>query len=78
MPKCPNCGKEIDFLKNYVSNATDEFNFSLNDKGKPVYEYVDTLAMSESEDDNIYACPECGQTLFTNEKDAIEFLKGKK
>jgi predicted RNA-binding Zn-ribbon protein involved in translation (DUF1610 family) len=75
MPKCPKCGKEIDFLKNYVSNTTEEFNFSLNDKGEPVYEYVDALTYGSN---SVYACPECGEDLFTNEEDAIEFLKGKK
>jgi transcription initiation factor IIE alpha subunit len=74
MPKCPKCGKEIDFLKNYESNATLEYNLSLDIEGEPQYEYVDTLFAGDS----VFACPECGEDLFSNEEDAVAFLQGKK
>jgi predicted RNA-binding Zn-ribbon protein involved in translation (DUF1610 family) len=74
MPKCPKCGKEIDFLKNYQNYATIEYNLSLDSRGEPQYEYVDTLLFA---DDNVFACPECGEDLFSTEEDALAFLKGK-
>jgi transcription initiation factor IIE alpha subunit len=72
--KCPNCGKDIDFLKNYVSGITEEFNFTVDDRGYPEYEHVDDL---DAGADSEFCCPECGATLFVDEEDAINFLLGK-
>jgi transcription initiation factor IIE alpha subunit len=75
MPKCPKCGNDIDFLKNYVSGITEDFNFTVDAKGYPEYEHVDSYLDDEAK--NEFCCPECGATLFVDEKDAINFLLGK-
>jgi predicted RNA-binding Zn-ribbon protein involved in translation (DUF1610 family) len=67
MPKCPKCGEEIDHLINYCK-SWEKFYFDGED-----YNYIDTI----STDENEYACPECDETLFYNEEEAIEFLKPK-
>jgi predicted RNA-binding Zn-ribbon protein involved in translation (DUF1610 family) len=72
MPKCPKCGKTIEFLKDYMTGVTQVFYFSLNDDGSPDY-CDDELILEGGRDE--FACPECGETLFTNEEDAINFLK---
>jgi len=74
MPVCPKCGKKIDFLINYVRNITEEFRTTLNNRGEPEYEYVDTFL---SGSDSVYACPECDEDLFDSEEEAVEFLKQK-
>ncbi|MEM2352147.1 MAG: hypothetical protein QXT26_07045 [Thermoproteota archaeon] len=75
MPKCPNCGREIDHLINYVTNVTEEFRLFLTEDGEPDYQYVDTLlGGSESE----YRCPECDEVLARTENDAVKFLRGDK
>jgi len=43
--------------------------------GKDWLEYEWVNASDDLEDEE-YSCPECGETLFTNEKDALNFLKG--
>lgn len=75
MPKCPECGKEIDELVNF-------------DRGSMEYRcYYDTHWMNmeydssgfiSDEGEQSYECPECGAELFTTEDEAIEFFKRKK
>jgi DNA-directed RNA polymerase subunit RPC12/RpoP len=74
MPKCPKCGKEIDFLENYQYPTVDYYHFYLDSEGNPQYEYMDGFSSKDDEGD--YYCPECGEKLFDNEEDAIKFLKG--
>ena len=71
MPRCPQCGKEIDHLINWCRNY-EEFVFSLTDDGEPDYEWVDTSPGDENE----YYCPHCASLLFTSEEDAVKFLRG--
>ena len=72
MPKCPNCGAEINYLINW-SEAEEKFIFRVTEKGKPDYEYVDTI----QKDRNDYECPKCNTVLFKDEDEAIKFLRGK-
>jgi predicted RNA-binding Zn-ribbon protein involved in translation (DUF1610 family) len=65
MPKCPKCGEEIDHLINYC-RGWEMFAFDGEE-----YEYIDSFGVDESE----YACPECDETLFTDEEEASKFLK---
>jgi len=67
MPKCPKCGKEIDFLKNYVYKCTNEYIFD-GDR----YEFVGVIEGDYEE----YRCPECGYRIAETEIDAIRFLRG--
>lgn len=71
MPKCPKCQKEIDSLSNYCTGITEVYDFTVDQLGEPNYEHVDTIReMTENE----WACPECDETLFLREEDAIKFL----
>jgi len=70
---CPKCQKPIDYLINYCNNITEEYIFTLRD-GEPYYEQTDRFSGLDSE--TIYVCPECLEELFTDEEDAIKFLKG--
>jgi uncharacterized C2H2 Zn-finger protein len=72
--RCPKCGKEIGFLKNYLYPVVEYHHLSLDGEGKPQYEYMDSFSNEDGEGD--YYCPECEEKLFDNEEDAIKFLKG--
>jgi predicted RNA-binding Zn-ribbon protein involved in translation (DUF1610 family) len=72
MPKCPKCGKEINELHLY-GKQTQLYRVWF-DKGDLHYEWADSSSDMESEE---YLCPECGETLFTSEEEATEFLKPK-
>ena len=63
--KCPKCGKEITYLKHY---QTCEVGWDFDGEDYNNQDFIDGT-------DPEYTCPECDQTLFTNEEDAIEFLK---
>jgi hypothetical protein len=71
LPKCPRCGKEIDYLIN-VCEETAKYVFSF-DGGKGCDYYFDD---SWPGDWSVFQCPECDEELFTNEEDAKKFLKG--
>jgi len=64
---CPNCGKRITFLKNYVYNSVVEYNFDGKDYG-----FVDCLSVGHEE----FCCPECGYKITEGEQQAKKFLKG--
>lgn len=70
MAKCPHCGEEVDYLIAFYS-VRERAEFSLF-CGEPVYESIEFVGFGESE----YSCPGCGKLLFTDEKDAVEFLRG--
>lgn len=70
MPKCPKCGTEIEYLNNWESG---EMGYKLFPNGD--YEGMEFTTDGGT---NEYVCPECKKTLFTNETDALEFLKGEK
>lgn len=72
MAKCPKCGEELKFLRNY-SKAEEVFIFTVDEGGKPDYEHLDVIPGS----DNDWECPECKKVLFTDEEKATEFLKGR-
>ena len=71
MPKCPECGAEIDYLIN-VCETIEEYIFSVDGGGFADYEQTDAWAGDWSE----YRCPECRKVLFRDEDDAVKFLKG--
>jgi transcription initiation factor IIE alpha subunit len=71
MPKCPKCGEEIDGLDNRT-NAEVESYFIANNGGWGEYLYTHNCYLNDGD----YMCPECGEVLFTDEKSALNFLKG--
>lgn len=74
MPKCPKCGKEIDYLKDYFP-VWQEYNMRINENGEEYYEFVDdSIPMDEMNDE--FECPECCEILFRNHDDAVKFLRG--
>jgi len=64
MPKCPECGRNIDFL-NYVCVEESEYLFTGND-----YNYEN----SELIEDKGYFCPKCFEYLFGTKEEAKRFL----
>jgi len=70
MSKCPKCLKEIKGLIHYQSGY-NRYDFWVVDNN-PNYQH-DTFI----EDNNVieWCCPECNETLFTDEDEAIKFLK---
>lgn len=70
MVKCPKCGKDIDCLT-YTAKETSYGDFRVLKEGWGEYEET------ENEFDvSAWFCPECVEQLFTEEADAIQFLKG--
>ena len=67
MARCPNCGREIRFLKNYVHGCTVEYIFDGDN-----YEFVDCVGGTLEE----FCCPECGYKITEDEQQAKKFLKG--
>ena len=70
MPKCPECNKEIESL-GFSSKVWHYGDFSIIDGNGD----FDTRDYGDWEN-VLYSCPKCNETLFDNEKKAIEFLKG--
>jgi len=66
MAICPKCKAEIDYLNNYQTGESHS-HFDGED-----YETEDFQADGQTND---YECPECSETLFTNEEEATKFLK---
>jgi len=72
MSICPKCPKEIKMLI-YYESGYNRYDFSINGiEDNPIYEHK-----IFTEDNNVYeyVCPECNETLFTDEDEAIKFLK---
>ena len=74
MAKCPKCRAEIDELIN-VQSGTVDYAMTIQKDGTPQYEEKDVNADGV---DNDWNCPECDETLFTDEDSAIDFLKSGK
>jgi len=72
MAKCPKCGAEITYLKDYSEGET-LYEFSIDSKGQPDYNEIDVIPTSKSDE---YECPECSEVLFYDEEEAVKFLKG--
>ena len=68
---CPKCNKKIKQLSynSYVSVTQD---FVVGDKGEAEYSGMDDYGEHINEE---YKCPECYETLFTDEDKALKFLK---
>jgi len=73
MSKCPKCGKEIDYLRDF-SPMWQEFKMTIDKIGDAHYELVDNSTPMDRDDE--YICPECGEVLFTDEEEAVKFLEG--
>lgn len=67
MTKCPACGKEINYLSKWESV---EGEYRLYPDGR-----LEQMTLSRDGKTNEYGCPKCQKVLFTNETDALEFLK---
>ena len=67
MPICPNCKAEINNLKAYSEVVN---NFELDENGEP-----DCYGGDQIEGYTGFECPECCETIFDTEHEAIEFLK---
>ncbi len=73
MVKCPNCKKEIGELTHIRSGSVSQKCYLLDEEmDYGTYEFFDDDNVSE------YNCPLCDETLFTNEEQAIKFLKNEK
>ena len=72
MPKCPECGAEIDYLNNYQTGQT-KYNFMLDEHGHPIH--VDGYSLNWILEEE-YECPECDIALFDNDESAGKFLMG--
>ncbi len=72
MAECPKCKKELTELVN-TQSGIGRWNLSLQEDGTTSYEWEDFQAC---DGDNYWSCPECGEVLFYNEEEAINFLKG--
>jgi DNA-directed RNA polymerase subunit RPC12/RpoP len=71
VPRCPRCGKEIDYLIEY-SKEWRKYRVRL--VGDSIeYEEIGEAYVIDHE----YACPECDSTIAITEDGAKEFLKGK-
>lgn len=74
MVKCPKCGEDIGYLRDF-SPTWREFRLTIGENGLADYEDVGNDCSMDSKEDE-YGCPKCGQILFTNEEEALNFLKG--
>lgn len=72
--KCPKCKEEINSLIN-VQNVWVSYYAELDKNGDIQYEGKDRW--DGNTDENGYDCPNCDETLFTSEEEAINFLKGR-
>jgi len=73
MAICPECKKDIDYLKNYQSGEK----YYWLTVGKNGSEYEDRGFDADC-GTNDFECPECSEVLFTDETKAVRFLRGKK
>jgi len=65
MPRCPECGKEIDHL---IYHTCELATVLLNAVG--TIDYIPWAMGACTNDSPEYRCPECGIVLFDNEEDA--------
>ena len=71
MPKCPNCGAELDHLDSYLAAALAHTHVDEHGNAQWVREELGEEVNTEE-----YVCPYCGKSLFHTEADAIAFLRG--
>ena len=69
MPKCPKCGEEINYLRDFM---LEEFKLTVDENGYVHYELVDASVLNRGDE---YKCPKCSAVLFRDEKEAVKFLK---
>ena len=69
MIKCFKCDEEINYFTAYSEVSQT---YEIGKDGEPSYYGCD-----QCEGFTSFNCPECSEELFTNEKLAIKFLKGK-
>lgn len=75
MPKCPNCGKEIDRLGQ--SSPEIVYYECWRDERYGGLEYEHSHKIENTQVGDIaFFCPECSADLFTTEEEAIAFLGG--
>jgi len=71
MPKCLECGEEIDRLVYIYEEVIRKI--LVIENGKPRYILDDSWPDRESL--SIYECPICHRELFTSHREAVAFLK---
>ena len=74
MPQCPRCHKTISHLNHYQAHEAKS-EFTVNPEGDKWEVEVDSYPLDTMMDD--WECPQCGESLFMTEEDAISFLQGK-
>ena len=78
--ECPKCKKDIDTLRHEQSGLNtydcwaEKFLDKKDGKLRVYLDYQHDEFTPDSEY-NVWNCPECGETLFTNADAALEFLK---
>jgi predicted RNA-binding Zn-ribbon protein involved in translation (DUF1610 family) len=77
MPKCPECGREIDELIN-CRREVSEYRFWLEEKEDEGWGAQWERVDARDDEDEGYECPECGALLFKTYKEAVAFLKGER
>jgi len=73
MPRCPKCGKEIDYLRDF-SPVWQEYKMIIDENGDAHYELIDNEIPMDIGDE--YQCPKCEEVLFRDEEEAVRFLRG--
>lgn len=74
MPKCHRCNAEIEFLKCLVSEyGMYRMRADVHSDG-PDYEKEEGFEFIAEK----YSCPECGNLLFEDEHEALEFLRSRR
>jgi rubredoxin len=71
MPKCPECGAEIDELEGW-SLVWEQYIFTVDEDGVGEYNPTGDTFPGDGPDD--YRCPECGEILFHDGREAAAFL----
>lgn len=74
MPTCPECGKEIEYLLEYmeawvVSHLKPKSNSCAEGNDYAIEELIPIEELT-------YDCPECGEVLFYNLDEARKFIEG--
>lgn len=73
MGKCPKCGEEITYLKNFCYNSTVIYRFSVTPDGLVSF---DDVTMNDYDDEEFW-CPRCDEVLASDEDKAKAILEGK-
>ena len=75
--KCPKCGDEINFL-HYSGEQITSWSGTASISENNLEHDCDYDSHDYDADENVtYTCPECGEVLFTDQKEAEVFLKNK-